>query len=521
MEAALLEARNITKIYPNGVAANRNVNFSVQEGEIHALAGENGAGKSTLMKILFGMEQPSEGELRLRGQRLVFASPLEAIAHGIGMVHQHFMLVPSFTVAQNIILGTEPRQGLKIDYAEAMKKTREISIKYNLTVDLEQKVENLSVGMKQKVEILKALYRNAQLLILDEPTAVLTPQETAEFFVQLRKLKEAGMTIIFISHKLKEVKEICDRITIMRGGQDMGVYPVAEMSEQDISRRMVGRDVVLKYDKPPVAASADSVLAVRDLCCQDARGKKLLSDVNLAVRGGEILGVAGVDGNGQTQLVKAIMGELPVYGGRIEIGGRSVAGIGVKGVRGLGTAYIPEDRISEGTAGEASIADNLIAGCYFRTEAGNGWLLSVPKITKLARKWIEDFHILCSGESQKVQMLSGGNMQKVVVARECSAEPRLLIAEQPTRGVDVGSAQFIHQNILRLRQENTAILLISADLNEVMELSDRLIVMYNGEVAAYFADPSQVSEEELGLAMLGLQKQPAEEIRRAFYETSV
>lgn len=301
----------------------------------------------------------------------------------------------------------------------------------------------------------------------------------------------------------------------------MGVYSVAEMSEQDISRRMVGRDVVLKYEKSPVAAAAAPMLTVRDLCCRDARGQGPLNNVNLVVRAGEILGVAGVDGNGQTQLVKAIMGELPVFSGRIEINGRAAAGAGVKQVRALGTAYIPEDRISEGVAGAASIADNLIAGCYFRPEAGNGWLLSTSKITKLARRRIEDFHILCSGESQKVQMLSGGNMQKVVVARECSAAPQLLIAEQPTRGVDVGSAQFIHQNILRLRRENTAILLISADLNEVMELSDRLIVMYNGEVAAYFDRPQEVSEEELGLAMLGLRKQPVEEIRRAFDETAV
>lgn len=517
MGTVQLEARNITKVYPNGVVANKDVNFSLVAGEIHALAGENGAGKSTLMKILFGMEQPSEGELKLEGQPVRFSSPQDAISRGLGMVHQHFMLVPSFTVTQNIILGIEPRKGLRIDYPEAVKRTKEISQKYNFALDPEQKVEALSVGMKQKVEILKALYRGAKILILDEPTAVLTPQETAELFIQLKKLKESGLTIVFISHKLGEVKEICDRITIMRAGKDMGVYRVADITEQEISRLMVGRDVVLRYEKEPTEP-CPNVLDITGLTCRNENGKNILEDIRLCIQGGQILGVAGVDGNGQNDLVRAIMGENPVCSGTIKICGQETIGKSVHDIRGLGVGYIPEDRMAQGTAGDASISDNLIANRYDTLEVGSGRLLSAGKIRALAKRLIEAYSILCKNEEQKINMLSGGNMQKVVVARECSIHPKLLIAEQPTRGVDVGSAQFIHQNILRLRKERAAILLISADLNEVVELSDHLIVMFEGKIAAYFETPSQIGEEELGLAMLGIKKQPTEEIRRAFDE---
>lgn len=513
--AELLEARNITKVYPNGVLANKGVNFSVRAGEIHALVGENGAGKSTLMKILFGMEQASEGELLMNGAPIKFVSPQEAISHGLGMVHQHFMLVPSFTVAQNIILGIEPRKGLHINYAEASSRTREISQKYNLAVDPEQVVEDLSVGMKQKVEILKALYRGAKILILDEPTAVLTPQETTELFTQLKKLKDDGFTIVFISHKLKEVKEICDRVTIMRAGRDMGVYNVADVTEQEISKLMVGRDVVLKYEKSKIE-TVRNVLEITDVTYGNEK-KDILKEITLSVRAGEILGIAGVDGNGQTQLVSAIMGELHLRSGRITVAGRPTAGMKVRYIRDLGVAYIPEDRIEQGIAGDASIADNLIANRFDTVEVGSGKVHSAKKIQALSSALIENYSIVCKNSSQPVGMLSGGNMQKVVVARECSLTPELLIAEQPTRGVDVGAAQIIHQHLLRLREQNTAILLISADLNEVVELSDHLIVMFEGQIVAYFDHPSEVSEERLGLAMLGLETMPAEEIRRAFY----
>jgi simple sugar transport system ATP-binding protein len=515
MDHPLLEARNIFKIYPNGVTANKNVNFSLAEGEIHALAGENGAGKSTLMKILFGIEQPSAGELLFHGRPVSFNSPMDAIRQGMGMVHQHFMLVPSFTVLQNIILGVEPRKGFSVNYAEALRRAGDIAEKYNLKVNLSKRVENLSVGMKQKVEILKALYRNAKILILDEPTAVLTPQETSELFARLQNLKENGLTIIFISHKLKEVREICSRITIMRDGKTMGVFDIKDISEQEITRIMVGRNVVLKYDKP-LRETTEAVLLVRDLAVRNESGKNMLGGISFSVHGGEIMGVAGVDGNGQTELVGALVGEIPAAGGDIKILSSSTAGQSVSAIRLKGVSYIPEDRMSQGIAGDASIGENLIANRSDSPVTGGRVLLSSKKISMLSKQLIESFHIVCTGEDQRVNMLSGGNMQKVVIARECSVSPRLLIANQPTRGVDVGSAEFIHQKLLQLRSEKAAILLVSADLNEVMELSDRLIVLFEGNIVAYFENPSMISEKELGLAMLGLKKHPDEETRRAY-----
>jgi simple sugar transport system ATP-binding protein len=517
MDHILLEAKNIFKVYPNGVVANKNVNFTLVKGEIHALAGENGAGKSTLMKILFGMEQPSNGELLFHGKPVCFTSPMDAIQHGMGMVHQHFMLVSSFTVVQNIILGVEPGKGFSINYAEALRRAGDIARKYNFKIDLSKRVENISVGMKQKVEILKALYRDAKILILDEPTAVLTPQETSELFAQLRILKENGLTIVFISHKLNEVREICDRITIMRGGKTMGVFNVNDISEQEITRIMVGRNVSLKYDKPPQETSGP-VLLVRDLVCKNETGKNLLGGVSFSIRGGEILGVAGVDGNGQSELAGVLAGEIPSAAGDITMLSSSVVRQSVRSIRSKGVAYIPEDRMSQGIAGDASISDNLIANRFNSPLTGNRFFLNSKKISRLSRSLIESFHITCAGADQKISMLSGGNMQKVVIARECSVAPKLLIANQPTRGVDIGSAEFIHQKLLRLRAEKTAILLISADLNEVIELSDRLIVFFEGNIFAYFENPSMIREEELGLAMLGLKKQSREEIMGAYIQ---
>ena len=515
MAEAVLEMRNITKVYPNGVVANRDVNFSLAEGEIHALAGENGAGKSTLMKILFGMEDPSEGEIRLRGAKVRFRNPQDAIAAGIGMVHQHFMLVPSFTVAENMILGMEPkRNGVMLNLCEAVRITEEVARKYNLHVDPLAKVENLTVGMKQKVEILKALVRGAQILVLDEPTAVLTPQETAELFEELKMLKKNGHTIVFISHKLKEVKAICDRITIMRAGRTEGVFPIDAVSEQDITRLMVGRDVVLKYEKDG-RPYGKPMLRVNGLTMAGAHGKLVLNNVSFSVREGEILGVAGVEGNGQTQLVEAIMGRAAGAAGTVEVDGTEIGRLDIERVRAQGVAYIPEDRMRQGAAGSASILDNLISTRYKRKEWNIGPLLNRKKMWKLSESLIEAFQIKASGPAQPIGMLSGGNMQKVVVARESDANPRVLIAEQPTRGVDVGAAQIIHHKMLELRRQGCAILLLSADLNEVLELSDSLIVMYEGEIVAYFDNPSELSEQELGLYMLGTKRQDAERIGRA------
>ncbi|MNO15848.1 Ribose import ATP-binding protein RbsA [compost metagenome] len=516
MANALLEMRGITKVYPNGVVANKDVAFSLREGEIHAIAGENGAGKSTLMKIMFGMEEPSDGEIFIRGDQVKLLSPQDAIDLGIGMVHQHFMLVPSFSVAENMVLGMEPRKGVSFNYNEAVRLTEETARKYNLAVNAKAKVEDLTVGMKQKVEILKALVRGAQILILDEPTAVLTPQETEELFRELQQLKEQGHTIVFISHKLKEVKAICDRITIMRGGRSEGVFQTSEVTEQEISRLMVGRDVVLKYEKDKTP-HGKPVLSVERLSVMDSQGKALLSEVSFSVREGQIVGIAGVEGNGQTQLIEALTGGLHGVSasGSVSVGGTDIRDAEILGIRSLGVSYIPEDRMRQGSAGEASIADNLISTRYRSKELNKGPFLNSSRIAALAASLVEEFKVRCSGPQQPIGMLSGGNMQKVVVARECSTSPQLLIAEQPTRGVDIGAAQFIHQKLLELRSDNCAIVLVSADLNEILELSDSLLVMYEGQIVAYFDQPSAVSEEELGLYMLGLRRQDKEQTGRA------
>lgn len=517
MGQQLLEMRNITKVYPNGVVANKNVNFSLNEGEIHAVAGENGAGKSTLMKMLFGMEAPSDGEMILRGEKVTFQTPQDAIDRGIGMVHQHFMLVPSFTVAENIVLGMEPTKGVGIHYGEAVRMTRALSEKYHLAVDPNAKVEDLSVGMKQKVEILKALIRGAKILILDEPTAVLTPQETDELFRELTLLKQEGHTIVFISHKLKEVKQICDRITIMRGGKTEGVFELEGITEQEISRLMVGRDVVLKYDKT-APAFGKPVLAVTGLSYTNELGKQPVRDISFSIRAGEIVGIAGVEGNGQAELIRALTGTLDgSYSGSIRINGHDISRAGIRTIRELGVSYIPEDRMRQGAAKDASISDNMISTRYKSKEWNKGLFLNGKKIMRMAEALIDEFKVRCSGPSQPIGMLSGGNMQKVIVARECSTEPILLIAEQPTRGVDVGAAQLIHQKLLEMRDSGCAILLLSADLNEIIELSDSLLVLYDGEFVSYFDASDEVTEEQLGLYMLGLQKQSKPELRRAVY----
>ncbi|WP_019908491.1 ABC transporter ATP-binding protein [Paenibacillus sp. HW567] len=516
MPNALLEMRGITKVYPNGVVANKDVEFTLTEGEIHAIAGENGAGKSTLMKIMFGMEEPSDGEIYIRGEKVKLQSPQDAIDRGIGMVHQHFMLVPSFTVAENMVLGMEPRKAIGFDYSEAVRLTEETARKYNLAVNAKAKVEDLTVGMKQKVEILKALVRGAKILILDEPTAVLTPQETQELFHELKQLKQQGHTIVFISHKLKEVKAICDRITIMRGGRSEGVFQTSEVTEQEISRLMVGRDVVLKYDKDNTP-QGEPILTVDQLGVTDSQGKAHLSEISFSVRAGQIVGIAGVEGNGQTELIEALTGGLHGVSasGAVSVRGTDIRESDILGIRSLGVSYIPEDRMRQGAAGDASIADNLISTQYRSKELNKGPFFKGSKIAALTASLVEEFKVRCSGPQQPIGMLSGGNMQKVVVARECSTSPQLLIAEQPTRGVDIGAAQFIHHKLLELRSNNCAIVLVSADLNEILELSDTLLVMYEGQIVAYFDKPSEVSEEELGLYMLGIHRQDKEQTGRA------
>lgn len=517
MATELLRMENITKVYSNGIVANKEVSFGINKEEIHALMGENGAGKSTLMKILFGIENAEEGSIYLNGEKIKIDSPTTAIKYGIGMVHQHFMLVPSLTVAENMVLGIEPKSKGFFDFEKAVKITEEMATKYNLPVEARAKVSDLPVGMKQKVEILKALVRGAKILILDEPTAVLTPQETKELFSELISLKKSGYTIIFISHKLKEIKEICDRITIMRNGKNVGVHQVSDVTQEDISRLMVGRDVILKIEKEK-AKPKDEMLNVENLNYVDDMGKKVIKNLNFRVKSGEILGVAGVEGNGQRELVEIITGLRKYKDGKVVINGREISKLSINDIRRLSTSHIPEDRMTYGAAGGATIEENLISDRINDKSINKGILLNMSAIRNLSEKLIKDYNIKCDTPEQGVKMLSGGNIQKVVVAREFSSLPKLLIADQPTRGIDVGATEFIHKKLIELRDNDSAILLISADLNEVMELSDSLIVMYGGEIVAYFKDTTTLSEEELGLYMLGLKKQSSEEIKEGMYE---
>ena len=507
----VVDMRGINKVYPNGVVANSNVNFQVEEGEIHALMGENGAGKSTLMKILFGIEGPSGGEIFINGKAETITSSMKAIGLGIGMVHQHFMLVPNLSVTENIVLGMEPKKknGF-IDYPEAEKSVKAVCEKYNFKIDPNARIRDLSVGQKQKVEILKALYRGAKILILDEPTAVLTPQETEELFEQLKALSDTGHTIVFISHKINEIKSICKRISIMRTGKMIGVYNVADMTIEDISKTMVGRDVVREIEKAP-AKKQGTLMEVKDLVIVDEEGKTTVNNISLKIHGGHILGLAGVEGNGQREFVDCLTGLARPTSGTVELKGKSIVNASIKDIRKDGLAHIPEDRMKYGCALGESIEDNLISD-RFDTAEYNGMLLKSGKITENAKEMIERFRIVTDSHKTPCRMLSGGNMQKVVAAREMTSDLSVLVADQPTRGIDVGAASFIHDMIVELRDEGKAILLVSADINEVMELSDSLAVFYDGEISGYFEDASQATEEELGLYMLGLKKMTPEEL---------
>lgn len=514
MELNILSMENITKVYPNGFVANKNVNFSVHEGEIHALVGENGAGKSTLMKMLFGSEKPDEGRILLHGKEIHIENPTVAINYGIGMVHQHFMLVPSLSVADNLVIGMEPKKNGLYDVAKAEEIAREASEKYNLIVDPKAKVSDLSVGLKQKVEILKALVRGAKILILDEPTAVLTPQETKELFVELKQLKTHGYTVVFISHKLNEIKELCDRITVLRAGRTIGTEEVVNVTEQDISRMMVGRDVRLDIDKEKAVAK-DTVLKVSHVNKVNILGKQVLKDVSFQIPRGVILGIAGVEGNGQSEISEIISGMDRKFEGEVEVNGKKTREMTVRQLRETGVAHISEDRMTYGIVGDSSIAENMISDRYYKKEFQKGLLLDQKKIDALVEDLIEKFNVKCDGKDQPIRMLSGGNMQKVVAAREFTNNADLIIANQPTRGIDIGASMFLRNKLVELRDAGAAVLLISADLSEVMEVSDRLIVMSGGRISAYFEDASQATEEEMGLYMLGLKQMTPEEIRRA------
>ena len=513
----ILEMRQISKVYGNGVYANQQVSLSVNKGEIHALVGENGAGKSTLRKILFGMEKPDQGEIVLEGRIETFRSPQDAIARGIGMVHQHFKLVDSLTVTENVTMGYEPVKRGFIDRKMAKEKVSKIAELFELQDDLDTATGKLPVGIKQKVEIIKALYRGAQILILDEPTAVLTPQETEELFDQLMKLKSRGYTVIFISHKLREVKQISDRISIMRQGKMIDTVDTDGITEQEISSRMVGANYSKNLAKK-AAEPKEVLLQVKNLTAVGMNKKEVVNDVSFSVRAGEITGIAGVEGNGQNELIQMITGLRKIDRGSVCVMGRDTAKLSIQELRELGMSYIPSDRMEDGLAVSMSIGENLISTKLKDRRLYRHHMLSKKKIRDMADELIRDYRIKCDSQETPVSMLSGGNMQKVVVAREFTQQARLIIAEQPTRGIDVGAAKFIHEELIRLRDENCAVLLVTADLEELYQLSDHILVMYDGRFSAYFPEPDQVSETELGNYMLGVKLQSETEIRRGCHE---
>lgn len=516
MPEQILLMDKITKVYSNGFIANHEVTFDCTKSEIHALMGENGAGKTTLMKILFGFEDATEGKIFIKGKEMKFKGALDAINHGVGMVHQHFMLVDELTVAENIVLGSEPtKSGTFFDKNKAFKITRELSEKYNLKVDPTALVGDVSVATKQKIEILKALLRGAEILVLDEPTAVLTPQETRELFVELKNLRASGHTIIFISHKLNEVKELCDRFTVLRRGRVIGSGSVKDYTPQELSNMMVGRDVFLNIEKDQ-ANVGEEVGRIEHLSYTNSFGKNLLTDVSFSLRRGKILGIAGVEGNGQNELCEILTGLRTITRGEIAIKGKSIRGMTIKQLRELGIANISEDRMTFGCSPLSTIAENLISDRFFKKDFSGKVMLKRKEINKIVTQYIEEFNIKCNGPDDLVRELSGGNIQKVVVAREFTSGADIIVANQPTRGIDVGATEFIRRKLIELtRQNNLSVLLVSADLNEVMEVSDSLIVMSEGKIVAYFEDASKVTEDELGEYMLGLKEMAPEEITRS------
>lgn len=504
----LLELKQVTKIYEGGVLANHNINFDVREGEIHALVGENGAGKSTLMKIIFGMESITSGQMFLRGKEAKFISSKDAIDAGIGMVHQHFMLVDSMTGEDNLMLGYKNTRFV-INRKADTQALNEISQKYNFNIDLQKKVKDMSVGMKQKLEILKILYRGAKILILDEPTAVLTPQETEELFERLIELKKHGMTIIFISHKLGEVKKISDRLTVLKGGKTKGTFLTDDVTEEEISNKMVGRVVSFEYDKKETKPRL-KLLDVEHVSYKDRFQIIKLFDVSMSVYDSEIVGIAGVEGNGQSELIEIVTANKRALSGRIIFKDQDISCEPIGKVRELGMSYVPEDRMFNGCAAPMSIKENLIASNVdsFATKTK---ILDNKAIMEHSQALIKEFQVKTKDEDQPIKSLSGGNIQKAIVAREFSASSSLLVLDQPTRGIDVGAISFIHQKILQMREEGKGILLISADLNELIALSDRILVMHKGQIVANLDNSKKVSDQELGLYMLGIKKQ--EEVR--------
>jgi ABC-type uncharacterized transport system ATPase subunit len=496
----VVEMRGITKRFGE-VLANDHIDLAIPDQSIHAIIGENGAGKSTVMNILYGFYTADEGEIVVDGQPRQINGPADAIKLGLGMVHQHFMLVEPLTVTENIVLGAEPTAGLSIDYRKARDRVHEISEQYGLKIDPDARVGNLSVGQQQRVEILKTLYRGARILILDEPTAVLTPQEVAEMFAILRGLRDQGKTIIIITHKLAEVLALSDNITVMRDGRVVGNLPTREATAEGLARMMVGREVLLRVKKDE-AKPRKPVLSVRELTLKGAEGKTILDGLSFEVRGGETLGIAGVEGNGQTELIEILAGLRDATSGEVLLEDKPLDDIDTRGRKRRGIAHIPEDRHRRGLLLPFDLAANSILGVHRNRPISNILLLNNGFIVARAERLVNAYDVRPPNITLSAQALSGGNQQKLIVAREFDIEPRLVLVAQPTRGVDIGATEFIHRKLIELRDAGAAILLVSAELDEVLSLSDRVVVIYEGRLVGE-VDPKTVSEEQIGLMMTG------------------
>jgi len=506
-----LSMKGITKRFKN-VVANDNITFAVAKNTIHGLVGENGAGKSTLMNILYGLLEPDEGEIFVNEKAARFKGPKDAIEAGIGMVHQHFMLAGPLTVTENIILGSEPEGGLFLNYKKAREMVAELSERYGLIVDPDARIDSIPVGLAQRVEILKTLYRGAKIIILDEPTAVLTPQEVRELLKIMDNLRKNGVTIVFISHKLKEVKHITDEITVIRHGKSIGTEPSAKVSENDIAKMMVGRDVVLNVAKGKARILGQGITLDRVVAKND-KGLTCLKSVSLEVKRGEIFGIAGVEGNGQSELLEIISGLRKPVSGNVMVCDRVNPDTGEKDITGLtpdeiyesGVAHIPEDRHKRGLQLKFNIEENLVTSLIHKKPFSSFGVISSDAVARNAAEKIKEFDIRCGSSRVNAQNLSGGNQQKIVIARELSKDPRVIIIAQPTRGVDIGAIEFIHKKIVELRDSGVAVLLISAELSEIMNLSDRIGVIYDGEILETM-DAADATEEKLGLLMAGIKK---------------
>jgi simple sugar transport system ATP-binding protein len=504
-EPPVLELRGITKRFP-GIVANDHIDLDLKRGEVHALLGENGAGKSTLMNVLYGLYKPDEGEILLNGEPVALKSSKDAIERGIGMVHQHFMLIPVMTVAENIVLANEPTHaGILLDYRAAEQRVRDLASQFKFEIDPDALIADITVGQQQRVEILKTLYRKADILILDEPTAVLTPQEALELFGILRNLQADGLSIIFITHKLNEVLEIADRISVLRRGRKIDTIPRDTATEVGLAQLMVGREVVFRVEKPP-PTTGETLLRVEDLHVTDDRGVEKVRGVSFEVRAGEIVGIAGVDNNGQSELIDMITGLRHADSGRVVVGGREFRRPSPREmVDEGGVGHIPEDRQARGLVLDFSLAENLALHDYrHKPDSQYGWLFPKRLLARAARL-IPEFDVRGGGPSTPARSLSGGNQQKVVLAREIDRDPKVLVAAQPTRGLDVGAIEFVHRRLIAERDEGRGVLLVSLELDEIYALADRILVMFEGEIVGEFKP--DVSEETLGLAMTGVTQE--------------